>query len=91
MSIKDWPNYLGLNAAQGRRLAKRRLLLQDSSAGRHDSIDGVGRIVVEDGLERMGGTATAASGVNGQERRTRGSIVRSVQGPRSPASISGRS
>jgi ankyrin repeat protein len=30
MSIKDWPNYLGLNAAQGRRLAKRRLLLQDS-------------------------------------------------------------
>jgi hypothetical protein len=49
---------LGLNAAQGRRLAKRRLLLQDiGAAGR---LDGVGRIVVEDGLGRMGGKATAA-------------------------------
>jgi hypothetical protein len=56
--------YLGLNAAQERqlakrrRLAKRRLLLQDSSAA--GRIDGVGRIVVEDGLGRMGGKATAA-------------------------------
>jgi ankyrin repeat protein len=50
--------YLGLNAAQGRRLAQRRLRLQDSSdAGR---LDGVGRIVVEDGLGRMGRKATAA-------------------------------
>jgi hypothetical protein len=31
MGRKDHPAYLGLNAAQGRRLAKRRLLLQDSS------------------------------------------------------------
>ncbi len=52
------PGYLGLNAAQGRRLAKRRLLLLDSSAA--GRIDGVGRIVVEDGLGRMGGKATAA-------------------------------
>ena len=59
VGAKSYTNYLGLNAAQGLRLARRRLLLQDSSAGRHDSIDGVGRIVVEDGLERMGGTATA--------------------------------
>ena len=52
------PGYLGLDAAQGRRLAKRRLLLLDSSvAGR---IDGVGRIVVEDGLGRQGdGSARA--------------------------------
>ena len=50
--------YLGLDAAQGRRLAKRRLLLLDSSAA--GRIDGVGRIVVEDGLGRMGGKATAA-------------------------------
>jgi hypothetical protein len=42
------PGYLGLNAAQGRRLAKRRLLLQDSSAA--GRIDGLRRIVVEDGL-----------------------------------------
>ena len=49
---------LGLDVAQGRRLVRRRLLLQDSSAtGR---LDGVGRIVVEDGLGRMGGKATAA-------------------------------
>jgi uncharacterized protein len=58
----DWkvgnPSYLCLNAAQGRRLAKRRLLLQDSSAA--GRLDGVGRIVVEDGLGRMGGKATAA-------------------------------
>ena len=52
------PGYLGLDAAQGRRLAKRRLLLLDSSAA--GRIDGVGRIVVEDGLGRMGGKATAA-------------------------------
>jgi hypothetical protein len=52
------PGYLGLDAAQGRRLAKRRLLLLDSSAA--GCIDGVGRIVVEDGLGRMGGKATAA-------------------------------
>ena len=61
MSDKECPVYLGLNAAQGRRLARRRLLLQDSSsAGRCYSIDRVGRIVVEDRLGRMGGTATAA-------------------------------
>jgi hypothetical protein len=52
--------YLGFNAAQGRRLAQRRLLLQDSTAGRRGSTDSVGRIVVEDGLGRMAGTATAA-------------------------------
>ena len=58
MSDKECPVYLGLNAAQGRRLAKRRLLLKDiGAAGR---LDGVGRIVVEDGLGRMGGKATAA-------------------------------
>jgi hypothetical protein len=52
---------LGLDVAQGRRLVRRRLLLQDSSAsGRRGSIDSVGRIVVEDGLGRMGGTGTAA-------------------------------
>jgi hypothetical protein len=51
-------NYLSLNAAQERRLAKRRLLLQDSNAA--GRLDGVGRIVVEDGLGRMGGKATAA-------------------------------
>ena len=50
----------GLNAAQGRRLARRRLLLQESTAGRRGSIDSVGRIVVEDGLGRMSGAATAA-------------------------------
>ena len=55
------PSYLGLDAAQGRRLAQRRLLLLDSSAsGRRGSTDRVGRIVVEDGLGRMGGTETAA-------------------------------
>jgi hypothetical protein len=55
------PSYLGLDAAQGRRLAQRRLLLLDSSAsGRRGSTDRVGRIVVEDGLGRMGGTGTAA-------------------------------
>ena len=59
VGAKNYTNYLGLNAAQGLRLARRRLLLQDSSAGRHGSFDGVGRIVVEDGLGRMGGTATA--------------------------------
>ena len=32
MSHKYHPSYLGLDAAQGRRLARRRLLLQDSSA-----------------------------------------------------------
>ena len=52
--------YLGFNAAQGRRLARRRLLLQESTAGRRGSIDSVGRIVVEDGLGRMSGAATAA-------------------------------
>jgi hypothetical protein len=55
------PTYLGLNAAHGRRLARRRLLLQDSSAAEQSgSIDRVGRIVVEDGLGRMGGKARAA-------------------------------
>jgi hypothetical protein len=55
------PQYLGLNAAQGRRLSRRRLRLQDNStAGWRGSIDQVGRIVVEDGLGRMGGAATAA-------------------------------
>ena len=54
------PSYLGLDAAQGRRLAQRRLRLLDSSAsGRRGSTDRVGRIVVEDGLGRMGGTGTA--------------------------------
>jgi hypothetical protein len=58
---KDPASYLGLDAAQGRRLAQRRLLLLDSSAsGRRGSTDRVGRIVVEDGLGRMGGTETAA-------------------------------
>ena len=52
--------FLGFNAAQGRRLARRRLLLQESTAGRRGSIDSVGRIVVEDGLGRMSGAATAA-------------------------------
>jgi hypothetical protein len=52
-------NYLGLNAAQGRRLAQRRLRLQHSAPWRRGSIDCVGRIVVEDGLGRMGDTATA--------------------------------
>jgi hypothetical protein len=52
------PSYLGINAAKGRRLAKKRLLLQDSSAAWR--LDGVGRIVVEDGLRWMGGKATAA-------------------------------
>jgi ankyrin repeat protein len=51
------PFYFGFNRAQGRRLANRRLLLQDSSAA--GRLDGVGRIVVEDGLGRMGGKATA--------------------------------
>ena len=51
---------LGFNAAQGRRLARRRLLLQESTAGRRGSIDSVGRIVVEDGLGRTSGAATAA-------------------------------
>ena len=58
MGDTSCPGYLGLDAAQGRRLAKRRLLLLDSSAA--GRIDGVGRIVVEDGLGRMGGKATAA-------------------------------
>ena len=58
MGDTSHPGYLGLDAAQGRRLAKRRLLLLDSSAA--GRIDGVGRIVVEDGLGRMGGKATAA-------------------------------
>ena len=53
-------NYLGFNAAQGRRLARRRLLLQGSAAGRRGSTDSVGRIVVEDGLRRMDGATTAA-------------------------------
>ena len=61
MGDKYLPSYLGLDAAQGRRLAQRRLLLLDSSAsGRRGSTDRVGRIVVEDGLGRMGGTGTAA-------------------------------
>ena len=61
MGDKDSFSYLGLDAAQGRRLAQRRLLLLDSSAsGRRGSTDRVGRIVVEDGLGRMGGTETAA-------------------------------
>jgi hypothetical protein len=56
MGSKYHPSYLGLDAAQGRRLARRRRLLQDSSAsGRRGSTDRVGRIVVEDGLGRMGG------------------------------------
>jgi ankyrin repeat protein len=61
-SNESWnPDYLGLNAAHGRRLSRRRRLLQDSSAlGRRGSIDRVCRIVVEDGLGRMGGTTTAA-------------------------------
>jgi ankyrin repeat protein len=47
MGWKDGPDYLGLKAAQGRRLARRRrLLLQDS--------------IPEDGLGRMCGKATAA-------------------------------
>jgi hypothetical protein len=53
--------YLGLNTAQGRRLSRRRLRLQDNStAERRGSIDQVGRIVVGDGLGRMSGAATAA-------------------------------
>ncbi len=34
MGSKRWTSYLSLNAAQGRRLARRRLLLQDSSGGK---------------------------------------------------------
>jgi hypothetical protein len=61
MGYERCDSYLGLDAAQGRRLARRRRLLQDSSAsGRRGSTDRVGRIVVEDGLGRMGGTGTAA-------------------------------
>jgi hypothetical protein len=61
MGCKDSSSYLGLDAAQGRRLAQRRLLLLDSSAsGRRGSTDRVGRIVVEDGLGRMGGTESGA-------------------------------
>jgi hypothetical protein len=61
MGCKGGSFDLGLDAAQGRRLAQRRLLLLDSSAsGRRGSTDRVGRIVVEDGLGRMGGTETAA-------------------------------
>jgi ankyrin repeat protein len=61
MGDKHSSPYLGLDAAQGRRLAQRRLLLLDSSAcGQRGSTDSVGRIVVEDGLGRMGGTETAA-------------------------------
>ena len=61
MGYEHDSSYLGLDAAQGRRLAQRRLLLLDSSAsGRRGSTDRVGRIVVEDGLGRMGGTGTAA-------------------------------
>jgi ankyrin repeat protein len=44
MGRKDHPAYLGLNAAQGRRLAKRRLLLQDSS--------GTAALALEDCCER---------------------------------------
>jgi hypothetical protein len=64
MSLDLWTaKDVGFDAAQGRRLARRRLLLQDSSAsGRRGCIDSVGRIVVEDGLGRMGGTGTAALG-----------------------------
>jgi hypothetical protein len=61
-------SYLGLNAAQGRRLAKRRLLLQSSNAS--GRIDGVGRFVVEDGLGRMGGTATAALALEVRPKHT---------------------
>ena len=34
MGDKRWSTYLGLNGSQGRRLARRRLLLQDGSAGK---------------------------------------------------------
>ena len=54
--VKDNPSYLGLDAAQGRRL----LLLDSSASGRRGSTDRVGRIVVEDGLGRMGGTESGA-------------------------------
>ena len=60
LSLSFMSRRFGLNAAQGRRLARRRLLLQESTAGRRGSIDSVGRIVVEDGLGRMSGAATAA-------------------------------
>ena len=60
LDLSVMPRRFGLNAAQGRRLARRRLLLQESTAGRRGSIDSVGRIVVEDGLGRVSGAATAA-------------------------------
>jgi ankyrin repeat protein len=62
-------SYLGLNAAQGRRLAKRRLLLQDSSAA--GRIDGVGHIVVEDRLGRMGSPCTATAALALEDCRER--------------------
>ena len=60
LDLRSMSRRFGLNAAQGRRLARRRLLLQESTAGRRGSIDSVGRIVVEDGLGRVSGAATAA-------------------------------
>ena len=58
MTSKSHPNYLGLNAAQGRRLAQRRLLLEDSSAAvQHVGVDcGVGARRNIRG--RMGGKTT---------------------------------
>jgi hypothetical protein len=69
MGDKDRPNFLGLNVAQGRRLARRRLLLKDSVAGRRVSTDRIGRSVLQDGLGRMGGTATALALEDCIERR----------------------
>jgi hypothetical protein len=69
MGDKDRPNFLGLDGAQGRRLARRRLLLKDSVAGRRVSTDRMGRSVLQDGLGRMGGTATALALEDCIERR----------------------
>ena len=61
MTNKSHPNYLGLRAAQGRRLAQRRLLLEDSSAAvQFVGVDCgvcVGRVVAKGGW--MGGKTTS--------------------------------
>ena len=90
MADTSCPGYLGLNAAQGRRLAKRRLLLLDSSAA--GRIDGVGRIVVEDGLGRMGeATAALAFEVSPSTHYASSALLAALAGLpplRTPASMS---
>jgi len=60
LDLIDAKDGIFFNFAQGRRLARRRRQLQNSTAGRRGSTDSVGRIVVEDGLGRISGAATAA-------------------------------